>query len=238
MNNYGMIYYKQDIKLSKVIVVSRYNEKLEWLKEHPFNLYPVIIYNKGLNDDFYKPDKLIKIINIENVGRCDHTYLYHIIHNYDNLHDIIVFLPGSSNAEYRINRCRQLILHIEQQNKAVFLCTHTNMDYLYDFQLDYWQATSLENNSVNPENKLKISTIRPFGKWFKAMYGDIKINYISWNGLFSVSKLDILQHSKSYYERLILELSDSSNPEAGHYFERSWEAVFYPMTHTIKMPGY
>ena len=89
MDNYGILFYKKDkveIKevpqeLSKVIVVSRYNENLEWLKEFPFNLYPVIIYNKGTNDEFYKPDNLIKIVNIENVGRCDHTYLYHIVHN-------------------------------------------------------------------------------------------------------------------------------------------------------------
>ncbi len=236
-----MLFYtnsKVTKELSKVIVVSRYNENLNWLKEYPFNLYSVIIYNKGPNDDFYKPEKLIKIVNIENVGRCDHTYLYHIIHNYDNLHDIIVFLPGSTNVDYRLNRCKHLILHIEEQNKAIFLCTKTNMNDLYNFSLDHWQSTSPENSLINPENKLKESSIRPFGKWFNAMFGNININYISWNGLFSVSKLDILQHSKAYYERLILEVSDSSNPEAGHYFERSWEAVFFPMNNTIKISGY
>jgi hypothetical protein len=244
MDNHGILFYKKELsqevskELSKVIVVSRYNENLEWLKEFPFNLYPVIIYNKGTNDEFYKPDKLIKIVNIENVGRCDHTYLYHIVHNYHQLHDIIVFLPGSTNAEYRFVRCKHLILYIQQFNKAVFLCSEANIDSLYDFQLDQWQASSVENNSVNPENKLKQANIRPFGKWFNAMFGNIKVNYISWNGLFSMSKLDILHHPKSYYERLILEVSDSSNPEAGHYFERSWEAVFHPMKNTMKIAGY
>ena len=33
-----------------------------------------------------------------------------------------------------------------------------------------------------------------------------------------------------YYMDLIKDLDKSSNPEAGHYFERAWEAVFYPMT--------
>jgi hypothetical protein len=224
--------------LTKVIVVSRYNENLEWLKEEPFNLYPVIIYNKGPNDNFYKPDKLIKIVNVENVGRESHTYLYHIIHNYDNLHDIIVFLPGSTNAEYRLNRCKHIIYHIEHQNKAVFICTHTDMNTLSNFQLDHWNANSYENNLINPENKLKPSSIRPFGKWFNTMFGDININYISWNGLFSVSKLDILHHSKNYYKKLMNEVSGSSNPETNHYFERSWEAVFFPMNHTIKISGY
>jgi hypothetical protein len=238
MNNFNILFYKQEKEVSKVIVVSRYNENLEWLKEYPFNLYPVIIHNKGINDDFFKPDKLLKIINIENVGRESHTYLYHIIQNYDNLDDIIVFLPGSTNANYRINRCKHLIFHIEHKNKAVFLCTKENMNSLYDFQLDHWQSSSPENVFINPENKLKESSIRPFGKWFNTMFGDIKTNFISWNGLFSISKLDVLQHSKEYYERLISEVSDNSNPETNHYFERSWEAVFYPMNHTIIIPGY
>lgn len=238
MDKYGILFYTNNKEVSKVIVVSRYNENLEWLKEYPFTLYPVIIYNKGPNDDFYKPDKLIKIVNIENIGRESHTYLYHIVHNYDQLHDIIIFLPGSTNAEYRFNRCKHLIIHIEQKNKAVFLCTKTNMNDLSNFSLDYWQANSSENNFINSEHKLKESSIRPFGKWFNAMFGNINTNYISWNGMFSVSKQDVLQHSKSYYERLIHEVSDHSNPETSHYFERSWEAVFFPMNHTIKIPGY
>jgi hypothetical protein len=51
------------------LVISRYNEDLEWLKEEPFNKYPSICYNKGKNLDFYRP-KNMKVVNIENVGRC------------------------------------------------------------------------------------------------------------------------------------------------------------------------
>jgi hypothetical protein len=31
---------------------------------------------------------------------------------------------------------------------------------------------------------------------------------------------------------LIKDLETHSNPEVGHYFERGWAAVFYPMEHT------
>jgi len=84
-----------------VIIISRYNENLEWLKEEPFNKYPVIIYNKGPNDDFYKPDNLIKIVKLDNVGREGHTYLHHIINNYDNLYNINILFPGSINIEIK-----------------------------------------------------------------------------------------------------------------------------------------
>ena len=41
---------KVDIEL----VVSRYNEDLEWLKDEPFNQYPCVVYNKGSNEEYYQ----------------------------------------------------------------------------------------------------------------------------------------------------------------------------------------
>lgn len=216
-----------------IIVISRYNEKLDWLKEDPFNKYPVIIYNKGPNDDFYKPDKLVKVINIKNVGRCDHTYIYHIIKNYDNLNNITIFLPGSNNMDNKIGKSKKMIEKIEQHNKAVFLSAKVNQNDLYDFQLDKWKASSVENNTLNPEDNLELSQIRPFGKWVENNFGEVDITHVSYGGIFSVSNKDIQQHPKSYYEELIKDVSNSSNPEAGHYFERGWQAVFYPLKDTL-----
>ena len=137
-----------------VIVVSRYNENLEWLKDDIFKPYPIIIYNKGRNEDFYKPEKLIKIVDVVNVGRCDHTYLYHIINDYDILHDIIIFLPGSTNIYYKMYKTKHLLFYINQQNKAMFLCSKETIDRFLDFQLDFWDCTSSENSCIHPENKL------------------------------------------------------------------------------------
>ena len=44
------------------IVVSRYNEKLNWINEFPFNQFNYTVYNKGENDNFIKTN-VIKIIN-------------------------------------------------------------------------------------------------------------------------------------------------------------------------------
>ena len=78
------------------IIVARYNEDLSWMKESPFNKFRYIVYNKGINDDFEKCN-VDKIIQLPNVGRCDHTYLYYIIENYNKLSDIAVFFLGSLN---------------------------------------------------------------------------------------------------------------------------------------------
>lgn len=66
------------------IVVSRYNEDISWTYKYQPN---VIIYNKG-------KDHISGSIRIPNVGRESHTYLYHIIQNYDSLPERIVFVQG------------------------------------------------------------------------------------------------------------------------------------------------
>ena len=73
------------MSVSKVkIIISRFNENLNWLQESPFNEFQYIVYNKGDNDNFNKTN-VVSIVNLPNVGKCDHTYLYHIVNNFDNL---------------------------------------------------------------------------------------------------------------------------------------------------------
>jgi hypothetical protein len=94
--------YKNNVE----IVISRYNEDLSWINEYPFNQFEYIVYNKGDNDNFEK-NNVKKIINLDNVGRCDHTYLYHIINNYDNLSEHTIFLPGSSNMITKYTKAKK-----------------------------------------------------------------------------------------------------------------------------------
>jgi hypothetical protein len=66
------------------LVVARYRESLAWLQ--PFQSFPTIIYDKG---------ELAAENHLPNVGRESHTYLHHIIANYDRLAEITVFLQGN-----------------------------------------------------------------------------------------------------------------------------------------------
>ena len=73
------------------IVVARYNENLDWLKKIKKSKdLKITVYNKG------KDDIDIPFIPLPNVGRESHTYLYHIINNYDNLADQTIFCQGDS----------------------------------------------------------------------------------------------------------------------------------------------
>jgi len=210
---------------TKLMVVARYNESLEWLKSEPFSRFPVLIYNKGVNDHFYHPGP---VVPLENVGREGHTYLYHIVQHYDHLTDLILFLPGSADSPMKIKKSTKMVEKIQQTNEAVFLASsmnETQLYYLYHFLIQHHTSSSPENNHINPETALEPSKIRPFGRWFQEKIGGYPLRHVSYNGILSVSKKDVLQRPKSFYENLLEELNHP-NPEVGHYLERSWQAIF------------
>lgn len=217
------------------IVISRYNEQLDWIEESPFNDIDITVYNKGNNTDFVKTPKVLNIVPLENIGREGHTYLHHIVENYDQLRDITIFLPGSTNMEDKKNKAIRILELIKNTGNAIFVPDniHENVkDELYDFVIDEYQSSHPSNKELNPEKDIDKSDVRPFGNWFETNFGDIVVKNVAYGGIFSVAKEDIRQHPREYYEKLLSQLSTSSNPEVGHYIERSWAAIFHPMKNT------
>ena len=215
------------------IIISRYNEDLKWTTEDIFNEYKYTVYNKGDNDNFSKIN-VEKVINVKNVGREGHSYLYHIITNYNNLSEITVFFPGSLDLEHKKHRAIEILTLIKTNKKSFFLVNHSeNLKKQFnDFCLDNWKSTNTQNLDKNNESQLQLSKTRPFGKWFKYYFGNKIVNKYCYWGVFSIDKRDIIQHPKSRYIILISQINTSSNPEVGHYIERSWGAIFYPMKYT------
>ncbi|KIW67683.1 hypothetical protein PV04_06915 [Phialophora macrospora] len=72
------------------IVVAHYNESLDWLSSYS-NLASV--YSKGQPPTDPSPYREAKAL--PNWGRESHTYLHHIVHNYDSLADVTLFLQGN-----------------------------------------------------------------------------------------------------------------------------------------------
>jgi hypothetical protein len=220
------------------IIISRYNETLEWINEYPFNQFNYIVYNKGYNENFCK--KNVKdIIKLTNVGKNDHTYLYHIVHNYSNLNNILVFFPGSLNINYKKNKAKKILINIIKNNyKNAFFVGYYQKSILnsfYDFKLDNWETSDKQNLLLNNETKLQLCNIRPYYRWYIYFFGSQPAHWSTWWGIFSIDKRDIIQHPKQRYEILMNILSRHSNPEAGHYIERSWGAIFYPFIFTKKI---
>jgi hypothetical protein len=69
------------------IVIARYNENLDWAL--PYNDI-AFIYNKG--DD--NVPNFSNRVNVKNIGREGHTYLYHILNRYCELSNRTIFLQA------------------------------------------------------------------------------------------------------------------------------------------------
>ena len=210
------------------MVISRYNENLKWINTDPFNKYPLIVYNKGINNDFEYSSKIKKVVNTKNVGREGHTYLLHIINNYDNLADFTLFLPGSLEHQEKLWKAKKILSVLEEDEKKCIYIEHIAPDGIMDFEISEYKSTNAQNLLVNDEKKLLESDIKPFGKWYANYFNDIKLDSVSYLGVLALKKEDILQHSKEYYEVFLNQLSTHSNPEVGHYIERTWSKIFYP----------
>jgi hypothetical protein len=223
------------------IVIARFNEDLKWTTESPFNLFQYIVYNKGNNDNFNKTH-VKKIINIENVGKNDHTFLYHITENYDNLSNIMVFFPGSLNLDYKKKKAKIILNNIIKSkfSNAYFAGQyHKNLKEAFNnFKLNNYKTTDIKNLLLNNESILKKCVIRPYGNWYTYFFGNVIAHWSTSCGIFSIDKRDIIQHPIERYQTLLQTVNTHSNPEAGHYIERSWGVIFYPLQYTIKIHYY
>ena len=223
------------------IVISRYNEPLDWLNTESFTKYTynpdyktnIIIYNKG--------SYLNGTIPLPNVGRCDHTYLYHIINNYDNLADVTIFLPGSADMESKIDRTKFIFKRAYEDMDTSLVCTKVDSDSLYNFSLDEWKSSNEMNAEKNTDSEMLKADPRPFGKWFlfmnnveteekqELLFRSIGPKSVCFSALLAISRANIHNRPKSFYEKLIKHVNSHHNPEAGHYIERSWLAIFHPI---------
>lgn len=217
------------------VVVARYNEGLQWTLEYPFNQFNYIVYNKGGNEDFVRT-RVKQVVRLPNVGRCDHTYMHHIVHNYNKMDGILVFLPGSVDMPYKKEKAVLILKYILAKKRALMVGNAKgNMRRTYgDFTLDEWRCTHAANAAANPETALTLSAIRPFGRWYDAHFGTAVADFLALHGILSVSARDVTQHPVIRYASLLKELGVSSNPEVGHYMERAWAGVFSPLRFTDK----
>ena len=95
-----MLNNKQKERLTKIInheitrkdveiVIARYKNDITWS-----DMYKSIrtVYDKGYNESYINEySDSIDSIKLPNVGRESHTYLHHIVNNYDDLADITIF---------------------------------------------------------------------------------------------------------------------------------------------------
>jgi hypothetical protein len=219
------------------IIISRYNEDIEWVS--PYNDV-AIIYNKGedLNISFNN------LKNIKNVGREGGTYLYHIITNYNNLTNKVIFLQGEpfthnetvlfgvDNYEKTLDLQPLGLQYIKQfnippndilekyKNKTSYGLEYMNIYVNKD--LDYCDPYYFEDLGIkrakDSYNKMFPNCISLMDNFLERSNFPLKLTTESvpftWSGLFSVIGEKIQKFDISVYENLFKELI-SYNSQGG-----------------------
>jgi hypothetical protein len=191
------------------IVIARYNEDISWSD----NFHDIrTIYNKG------EQIAGVKSIQLPNVGRESHTYLYHIITNWNNLAEQTFFCQGDINK----HRIAQADIETFFESPGLFksqgLYRDSNWGYIN--HLGKW-------NDEKTSGKMKKAELS-FGAWFdqtiKTPRGDFFFFQPGAN--FCVHKKVITSRSCEFYKTLMKRIENHINPEEGHYFERAWIYIF------------
>ena len=206
------------VDLDYEFVIAHYNENLDWLEPYANHCH---IYHKG---DVVQPNfSYSQWEKLPNVGREAHTYLYHIIQNYNRLAEVTIFLQAGSTE-------------------------HPNCfsDNLMKFVSDAHERGLGRSNSLSQASWGKIQHIEKWldeyktGRMRPAKHKTLldfyrntvtsaayppTLKFIP-AACFSVVRDRIHRYPIETYKKMLNTLDDHVNPEEGHYMERLWLLLF------------
>lgn len=201
------------------IVVAHYNEDLKRLEPYAKN---AIIYHKW-SDDF-KKIKCKKRIVLPNIWRESHTYLYHIVNNYNDLADYTLFFQW----------------WIEDHIETWFVYKSIN-DYVNEVEKHWFSCSQLfflikKNPQINFswkfEEMIRLWSLKKsqlsFSEFYKALFNKKQPMLLPYfyAANFWVSKDLIKERDKEFYKRALELIPNYSNPIEWHYYERLWFTIF------------
>ncbi len=206
------------------IVVAKYKEDIGWLELFFKSCH---VYDKG--GETFPAYDVWRWESVPNIGRESHTYLYHIINNYNCLCDVTLFTQGLvMDHGLTVSDVIQTINHAESNG---FKQCHVMSD-LYS----NWGRM---NHSGKWLSELKSGHMRKasttFGEFYNHVIGADHPAFITiyYAAIFTVRRDVIQQKSIEYYIDIIRYVNDHVNPEEGHYFERIWFTLWSTLASKI-----
>lgn len=203
------------------VIIARYAEDVSWADELG---YDYIVYNKG-------DDTLANSIPLPNIGREAHTYLSHIVHEYDTLAAMNVFLQGDPFD------------HIDDQGRATVETLRFMLSDIVEKGVPFkglaWfklkcDALGQPHDLYKPKNEGRWAGWGrdiPVGEIFERLFDAAAPQQIiarAPTGLFCVTGERIRTRPKAFYEYALKLIEEDPQDEnnTGHAFERLWQYIF------------
>jgi len=191
------------------MIVARYKEDISWLSNLNIKNLTTTIYNKYYNE--------CNILSNE-TGRESHTYFYHICKNYENLSDFNIFTQANpfDHSPNFIEEIKNIVINNLQPDFMPLTVYGGKKSTFCD----------LYGNPHHPSLNLQIG--------MKIIFPDSKISQFEFypGAIFIVSKNNILNRPKSFYEECLKLSKDQSWVDShgkyccGYFFERTWKYIF------------
>jgi hypothetical protein len=220
---------------TKSLVLCRYNEDVNWIKQLQQDEIEIFIYDKG--EQLQLEQFNLKKIKSDNVGREAHAYIHHIVENYDNLTDQIYFSQADPFSPLTGEKESYIPNYIEELKNQMLKSKIDNgfkwIGRVTDngLQMDY--GSQIDNISGHP-NPYKRSMKNIYESVFDKECPLITNYYIG--GFFFVERNNVLNHSLDQYKKLLDILSYpeqkefsgfwKSNPFEAHLLEKMYGTIF------------
>jgi len=182
------------------VVISRFRENilhcLELIcKEGTFDEeidVKVTIYNKGGDDcaeilqsavdkkkgkfdrivQLLRDPNKFRIISLDNLGREAHTYLFHVVHNYNDMASVTVFLPATCMNQVKEDHTVKLLQRVNTTRNTVIAgqwMAPSIRNRLGSFIISKWSGRDSDNAKLLTESNAvdcMPATRRPFSAWY------------------------------------------------------------------------
>ena len=207
-------------------VIAHYNEDLSWLDPIASS---AVIYTKGDPASSPYPHRTLPLPNI---GREGHTYLHHIVHAYDTLPEVVVFLQGRIDDHVSLSpkELKERASHTKPGEVTTFPWRELELFDCWEgipwSEYPCWEKWSAMRSKQAPKTP---------GQYFRDLLGFSKVpDCVGFQpgAIFAVHRDTIKAYPRAFYENLLNEffLGEMAhvNPETGHYMERFWLALWRP----------
>lgn len=198
----------------KRLTIAHYKEDLSWLNGLDKSV-ELFIYHKKDDNGLSYNDKVILSeteFELSNVGRESHTYLKHIVDNYDSLKELEYFSQGDTN------HCFGFI---------DFVNNDSTIEYRH--VTDYPHTFNSYNGYIPIHMKEKgYETKQIWDALFN--YPPPEVATITPYALFKIDRDTILMHDKSIYQKCLDFFADNQKDNLnGWNFEYFWQLLFHPI---------
>lgn len=235
------------------LVVSHCDLPIDWIFQWaaPIKFRKVTIFTKCGKPVIGAPENA-KIVPLDNVGRCDHTYA-HFMGNYhseandgDSPSDYVLFLKDNDNSHReRYSRHKDLKEMIPLTKEYGFSC-HEESNWIWSeskvvlfhpvCQISFYHDwDGLGDFKLNNYSRLR----RDDNFSFMSQHGNSLGEYakqigikpsssivpVCYGGNFMAQSKQILNRSPDFWKRIESTLTRSNNILEGHFMERLWGSV-------------